>query len=334
MLFIINAIKIIFVLGFLVLIHECGHFFAARACKVKVNAFAVGFGPTIWKKKKKDTEYALRLIPLGGYVNMEGEEQRSSSEGSFSEAKIWKRIIIILAGATVNIIFALIAYFILLLFIGQYPSTTINSINTEYDNGVEVLQIGDEIVEVNNKNIIIRNDLERELKKAKGNQAEVKVNRNGEFLTFNITPIELNGQYYLGVVLDKTEYNFSKKVYFSFRETGNFIISIGDNLKMLFTGKVGADQLMGPIGIGEMVSKTSGIMQFAELLALISLSLGVTNLLPFPPLDGGKIVILVIEGVRRKPMKENIEITIQLIGFALLIALAIYASYNDILRIF
>ena len=114
MIFLINAIKIIFILGFLVLIHETGHFIVARLCKVKVNEFAIGFGPTILKKQGKSTKYVLRLIPLGGFVSMMGEEERSDEEGSFSKSSIPKRIAIVMAGGLVNIIFALITYIILM----------------------------------------------------------------------------------------------------------------------------------------------------------------------------------------------------------------------------
>ena len=113
MVFIINALKIIFLLGFLVLIHESGHFFVAKLCKVKVNEFAIGFGPTIWSRQGKSTKYALRLIPLGGFVSMEGEDKRSTKEGSFSEASILKRIAIVLAGGIVNIIFAILIFWCL-----------------------------------------------------------------------------------------------------------------------------------------------------------------------------------------------------------------------------
>ena len=116
MTFILSAIKIVFLLGFLVFIHESGHFFVAKLCKVRVNEFAIGFGPTIWSKQGKITKYALRLIPLGGFVSMEGEEERSTKEGSFSEASILKRIAIVMAGGLVNIIFAIVVYFMLVLF--------------------------------------------------------------------------------------------------------------------------------------------------------------------------------------------------------------------------
>ena len=138
----------------------------------------------------------------------------------------------------------------------------------------------------------------------------------------------------MGVTFKLAENNFVNNVYYGFWDTVDFSLSIIDNIKMLFTGNVGVDQLTGPVGISEAVSKTQGIVEFVYMLALISLSLGVTNLLPFPPLDGGKVVILIIEGIRKKPIKENVEIAIQMAGFCLLIGLSIYVTYNDILRIF
>lgn len=126
--FLIGTIKIVFILGFLVLIHEGGHFLVARLCKIRVLEFAIGFGPTIWKKQGKETKYALRLIPLGGFCNMEGEEERSESEGSFSKASIPKRIAVIVAGGVVNIIFAIIVFFILMSFVGNNASNYVEKI--------------------------------------------------------------------------------------------------------------------------------------------------------------------------------------------------------------
>ena len=239
--FIITAIKIIIILGFLVLIHEGGHFLVARLCKIKVKEFAIGFGPTIWKKETENTKYAIRLIPLGGFVNLLGEEEVTKEEGSFSEASIPKRIAIVAAGGLVNILFAIIVYSILILVL------------------------------------------------------------TGDFLT-------------------------------SITSAGNLIIAMFDSIKMLFTGGFTADNLMGPIGISEVVAQTSGIIDFLYIMALISLSLGVTNLLPFPPLDGGKILIYIIEAIRRKPLKQDFELKIQLIGLAL-ITLSIYVAFNDVSRL-
>lgn len=262
--FLINAVKIVFILGFLVFIHEGGHFIIAKLCKVKVNEFAIGFGPTIWNKQGKETKYALRLIPLGGFVSMEGEEERSEEEGSFSNASILRRIAIVMAGGIVNIVFALIVYFFLMLF-------TCNNMSNVVDTTIPGYSV---------------------------------------------------------------ENSITDNIYFAFEKTTNFLFSIIDNMKMLFTGNVKINQFMGPVGIGEVVAGTKGIGEFVYILALISISLGVTNLLPFPPLDGGKVIILLIEGIRKKPLNENVELKIQMIGFCILIGLSIVVTYNDILRIF
>lgn len=248
--FLISAIKIIFLLGFLILIHETGHFVVTKLCKVRVNEFAIGFGPTIWKKQGKETKYALRLIPLGGFISMEGEEELSDKEGSFSKASIPKRVAIVAAGAIVNIIFALIVYFILA---------------TSYN--------------------------------------------------FQVTN------------------NWSSALTFAGEKTGTFITSTFEGLKQLFTGKAGLDQMMGPVGISEVVAKTNGMFEFINMIAIVSLSLGVTNLLPIPALDGGKILLLIIEAIRKKPLSQKIEINIQLLGFSFIIILALFVTWNDIARI-
>ena len=239
---IITVLKIVIILGFLVLIHETGHFIVARLCKVKVNEFAIGFGPVIWQKETTRTKYALRLIPLGGFVSMLGEEERSDEEGSFSKASIPKRIAIVAAGGVVNIIFAIILYIILATII------------------------------------------------------------TGNF------GIAISG-------------------------AGNFIMAMVESIKMIFTGGVTVNDLMGPIGISEVVAQTSTTIDFFYIMALISMSLGVTNLLPFPPLDGGKILIYIIEAIRKKPLKQNFELKLQMLGFLVLITLSVYVAFNDVGRI-
>ena len=400
---IISALKIIFLLGFLITIHEAGHLIVAKLCKVKVNEFAIGFGPTIWKKQGKETKYAIRLIPLGGFCSMEGEEERSENQGSFSKASIPRRMAIVVAGATVNIIFGLLVYFILMTSSSTYITNEINSVIDGYAAQEIELQQGDKIIKLNGKNIKNKYDLDKVMKKSNGEVLELIIQRNEENLTYNIKPTELKSKstgmyldenakilsvekgssaekqgiksndkiikvnnqeinndvnkaieiikekgqqinieltpdtissYYLGVNLKQAEDTFINHLVYGGIETKEFAISILDNIKMIFTGGVSVDQMMGPIGISEAVAKTNGIKEFVYMLALISLSLGVTNLLPIPALDGGKLLILLIEAIRRKPMKEKTEINIQLIGFSILIALSIYITYHDILRIF
>ena len=159
------------------------------------------------------------------------------------------------------------------------------------------------------------------------------VERNGKEVKIEIYP-DTQYTYYIGVTLQQAEDTLINHLIYGGIETKTFAFSILDNVKKLFTGKVGVDQMMGPVGISEVVAKTNGFQEFIYMLALISLSLGVTNLLPIPALDGGKILILIIEAIRRKPLNEQTEIKIQLIGFSILIALSIYVTYNDFLRIF
>jgi len=257
--FLISAIKIIFLLGFLIFIHEGGHFLVAKLCKIKVNEFAIGFGPTIWQKQGKETKYALRAIPLGGFVSMEGEQEASKTEGSFSEASIPKRLAVVLAGPIVNIVFAFIVYFIIVANLGMENADKIN----------------------------------------------VYVENN----------------------------NFLNSICYAADRTKQFGGIMLDSIKTLFTGNLTVDDMMGPVGISEVVASTNGLREFLYIMAVISLSLGVTNLLPIPALDGGKIVLLIIEAIRRKPLKQETEITIQLMGFSILIALSLYVTYNDITRI-
>lgn len=417
--FLISALKIIFLLGFLILIHEGGHFLVAKLCKVRVNEFAIGFGPIIYKKQGKETKYVIRLIPLGGFVSMEGEEERSDNEGSFSNASIPKRMAIVLAGAIVNIVFAIIVYFGLMV---SNPNNVSNKIGKVLNEDIiNVLQPGDEIVEVNSKKVRLKSDIDNALKNVQTDKISVKITRNGKIeekeiklkeekikqtgLYFSSMPVsskktqiiqvdknsdaakkgikendvitKINGidvenslekvteimanntldtvtltierdnkekeieikemensRYYIGIEFSMAENNFKNRMYYAYWNTIDFLKAIVESLKMLFTGNVGVKQMMGPVGISGMVSNTTTVSSYINILALISISLGITNLLPIPALDGGKMLILIIEAIRRKPMKQETEIKIQMIGFMILMGIAVIVTYNDIIRIF
>ena len=337
--FIINSIKIIFLLGLLVFIHEGGHFIVAKLCKVKVNEFAIGFGKTIWKKQGKETVYELKLIPLGGFVRMEGEEEKSGLAGSFSCASIPKRIAIVLAGGMINIIFGLIIYLCLACFTGNYISNEVQSVLPEYAASIAGIEENDKIIKINNKSVITKKDINEILQTTNQEEITVLVKRNNEELEFKVIPSEIEygeGQkiYVLGVNMKPVENTLLNRFYYGFYDTFKFGISIVDNLKQLIKGNVNKDQLMGPVGISSVVSETKGIENYIYIIALISLSLGVTNLMPFPPLDGGKIVLLIVEAVRRKPLSHEVENYIQITGFVILITLSVFITYNDVIRIF
>ena len=232
----IGILKTLILLGILVIIHEGGHFCIAKLCKVKVNEFSIGFGKALWSKQGKETKYSVRLIPLGGYVSLEGEDEHSDEEGSFSKASIWKKIAIVSAGAIVNILFGLIVYFIL--------------VSVHY--GIEV----------------------------------------------------------------------------AMNSTWNFMGALAESIKILFTGGTKIDDLAGPVGITAIVSQTSSLTDFVYLLSVISLSLGITNLIPIPPLDGGKLLLYIIEAIKRKPLKDEISLKIQMIGFSFIIGLSLFVLYK------
>ena len=331
---IVTIIKVIFLLGFLILIHEGGHFLVAKLCKIKVNEFAIGFGPKIWKKQGKETKYALRLIPLGGFVNMEGEEKPSEEKGSFSKASAWKRVLIVFAGGFVNIIFGLAVYYIIAITNGVFYNNVVDYTIDDYGAQIAGIQTGDEILEINGEKVETREEILMALLEPKSDIAKVKINRQGELLDVDVKLTEENSRYYLGIVFKQIETSFSEQIYYATLNTKEFVISLGESVKMIFTGRVGIDQMVGPVGISEQVAKTDSLVEFFYLMAVISLSLGVTNLLPFPPLDGGKIVMIVIEGVTRKPISEKVQINIQLFGMALLLTLSLFVTFNDVSRIF
>lgn len=412
---IIGALKVIFVLGFLILIHEGGHFLIAKACKVKVREFSIGFGPKIFERKGKETKYTLRIVPFGGFVDMLGETEQIDEPGSFSSSPVWKRMAIVIAGATVNIVFGFIVYFSLIAINFNEVSTTVNEILPEYSTNLIGLKSGDEIEKINDTKIHLKTDIDKVLSEIENPNLTLEIKRNGENKTINVeatkeiskyigiyfgsadssnseiqyiqpdSPAEVAGlkkgdkiiginglqtenpmdiskniitdivelkikreneelninvnakdveSYLLGVSFEKAEPNFVNRMYYGYWESIEYLKALGDSIITLIKGDVQMDQMMGPIGISEVIVKTEGISQFVYFLSIISLSLGISNLLPIPALDGGRLLLLIIEAIRRKPLKQETEITIQMIGFSFIILLSLYISFNDIIRIF
>lgn len=191
----------------------------------------------------------------------------------------------------------------------------------------------DEILKINGKEVKNQTEIVKIINEESDGKLQFLIKRGNEQINIELDP-DINYNYYLGVYFKTAENNLSNNLYYAAFKTRDFSFSVFENLKMLFSGKVRIDQFMGPVGISEVVAQTNEIQDFISILSLISLSLGVTNLLPIPALDGGKILLLLIEAIRRKKLSEKVEINIQVAGFALLIALSIYVTYNDILRIF
>lgn len=262
--FLVNAVKIIFLLGFLVFIHEGGHFLAAKLFKVKVEEFSIGFGPKIFSKKRKETVYSVGCIPFGGYVKMIGETERSEEEGAFNKAKLCHRIVIVAAGATVNIVFAIIVFFGLSFFSSNGVSTTVESILPEATENIAGIEVGDKILQINNTKIRLKSDISKALRDYTDGDILVTVERNKEKIDLKVKPTEYEeGLYILGIEARANEnLKLTERFYYSFWETANFLDSIVESLKMLFTGKVGIEQMTGPIGISEIVVRNKRSIQF------------------------------------------------------------------------
>ena len=306
--FVVGMVNVVFLLGFLVLIHESGHFFVARLCKVKAKQFAIGFGPKIFSKQGEYTKYSVRAIPLGGFVELLGETEKVDDEGAFTNAKLSSRFAIVAAGAIVNIIFGLIVYFLLMTISGVNSSTIIKNLIPEYVTSETVLQQGDKILKINSKKTRIKSNIDDILLASDGSKLNIEVDRNGKNIELVVNPIAIQygniKRYILGVEVEQESKNVKNNLYYGFWETQVFISETADGLKKLVTGNIQVDQMTGPIGISNMVVKSKGIYNFVYLLAVISLSLGVTNLLPIPALDGGKLLLLIIEFVRVKVEKN------------------------------
>ena len=340
----------IFMFEFIIVIHELGHFIAARLNKVKVNEFSVGMGPAILKKKKGDTLYAWRIIPFGGYCAMEGEDGTSEEDGAFCKKKVWRRVTIVIAGVVMNLILGFILLIINTATSGPYASTTISYFEEGASSHETGLELGDKIVKINGMRIFTTMDMSFQFKNDEDGVFDIVVERDGELkelkdvtfktqdktmhVDFKVQPVDLN----VGTVLSqtlKTGVSDARLIFISLRD--------------LITGKYSIRDLSGPVGIvdtiGDVVDsetdKETGKIDWSSLIhtmlsicAFITINIGIFNLLPLPALDGGRLVFLIIEGIRRKPVKPEHEGMVHFIGLIALLVLMAIITISDVLKLF
>ena len=339
----------------IIIIHEMGHFFAAKACGIKVDEFSLGMGPRIFVKRGKETLYTIKLLPIGGSVQM-GEDEESSDPRSFRNKPVWQRIIVLVAGPLMNLILGVIICAIALIVSGRIVTSEIGGFRGDEPVSSQFLQAGDEIVEINGLSIWSSMDisyaLQNNAQKASDNAEfityDFKVRRDGEIVTLNnvkfaASPGE-NGK--TGVVLDfyviahKTD--FGNVFVYSFKEAATYGRLVWISLIDLISGTYGLNDLSGPVGVVSAITQTASAsadmrINFTNLLsmiALITINLGIFNLLPRPALDGSRILFLIIELFRRKPMKPEHEGLVHFIGFAALMILMVVVTFNDIVKLF
>lgn len=333
----------ILILGLVIFVHELGHFLIAKAVKAPVYKFAIGMGPVMVAKEINGTEYSIRWIPLGGFVQLELEEDFESEEGSeFRKLSILKRSAVYVAGVIFNFILAFIL-FLGISFYSGYPSTIINEVYEGSPAQVSGLQIGDKIISINNYEISSWSDIPLIISSSNGNPLSVKISRGETQQIIKITP-KLNSEtnsYSIGIT-PKYEKDMSKSLQSSVALTIHNIRNTFLGLMDAFTGLFNSNQqsdveLLGPIGTIQVISSQTkeGLLPSIMQIISISISLGVFNLLPIPGLDGGKILIVFIEFLRGgNKMSIERETQITMIGLIGLLILMFVATKNDIVSLF
>ena len=332
-----TAILFIVMLLVLVIPHEWGHMTVARWCGVKIKEFSVGMGPLIFKKQKGDTQYSMRLLPLGGYCAMEGEEDAVDSPTSYSTKSNGQKAAILLAGVTMNIIIAVIAVTVALCISGVVD----NSISSVVDGSpaqAAGLQAGDVIVEINGTKTDTWDKVVECISSYKeGETLEVTYKRGDQTDTASIVPeySEENGGYMIGITAGVTK-NIFKCIRYGPATTWELTKAMLAGFRSLFTGAVGMDEVAGPVGLVKVVDSVAnyGVAPYLMLLALVSLNLALFNLLPIPGLDGGKLFFIILKIISGGRINDDMEYKATLIGMAILLTLFVLVTVNDVMNIF
>ena len=332
------------IFGIIIFAHELGHYAAARASGITVLEFAVGFGPKLIGWRRKDIDYSIRILPLGGYCKFEGEDETSHDLKAFSNAPVWKRFLTIFAGPAMNFVLAYLAVVVFLLFVGTiYTVPVVHEVTAGMPAETSGLVAGDVITAVNGEPIEMSEQGAEKLFEII-NQSEtdkavaLTVQRNGQTVEVQVSPQETKDGGRIGITMGSGVQHYSPIEAISISGYKIFDITrvMLDGLKGLIFKGEGAEDTMGPVGIISFMTEEISQGNFAtiiNLIVIISLNVGLINLLPLPALDGGRLVFLLVEGIRRKPVKPVYEGWVHMAGFVLLLGLILVFTYRDIVRL-
>jgi regulator of sigma E protease len=333
----VTAISAIVIFLLLILVHELGHFVSAKLVGIRVQEFAIGMGPTIFKKEKGETVYSVRALPIGGFCKMEGEDEESEDERAFGNKGIPQRFLVLVSGAFMNI---LIGFFLFVILMLTQQQTYVPIVDTVIEGSPAQqagLTPGDRVIRLNGSKINIQNDFAFEMSRYSGGEISVEYLRNGQKESVSLVPMQdKSGRYLIGFTNSVVDLTFTSRIadsyYMTLFTSKVVVVSLGD----LIGGRVSYKEMSGPVGIVQHIGEAAktGILNLISLTAFITINLGVFNLLPVPALDGGRLLFLLIEAVRRKKLPAEKEGLVHFIGFALLILLMIFATTNDIGRFF
>lgn len=347
-----TLIYFILILGIIVLVHEFGHFIFAKMFGVYVYEFSIGMGPKIFSKRRKnkndETEYCIRAIPIGGFVQLAGEEidddTKIPKEKKMYSKPIWQRFLIMFFGAGNNFILAILILLLCGIFFGSYNmDPVVSKLTPGYPMETSGIEVGDEFLKINGNNISTSDDVRIYFSLATpGEDINLEMKKeDGSIVTYEVSPLkeEVDGvtSYKFGIEFTaEKEKGFFAPFKYAFTKTGALFNQMFITFKMLFTGQVGVDNLSGPVGIYSIVGQTrsAGFESVLQLVALLSINVGFINLIPFPAFDGGRILFLLIEKIKGSPVNPKIENILHSIGFILLLILLVYITFNDIIRMF
>lgn len=342
---ILHILLAIAVFGLLIFIHEFGHYLCARLCGVGIHEFSIGMGPAIfgWTSKKTGIRYGIRLLPVGGYVSMVGEDEESDREDSFGNKSVWKRILIVTAGPIMNLLLGFFAMLILVVSTAPLGGTTIvyPDDGTVHVSDAAGLDSEDVILKVENVRVHTANELTYEVIHQGDKPLDFTILRNGEKMV--IEDVVFSSQEELGVTFGTCDFgvraekftflNVIKHTFFRSISTVKMII---DSFVDLLTGRYGVESVSGPVGITQAIGESTqyGFSSFLYLFVVITVNLGVFNLFPIPALDGGRLLFLLVEAVIRKPINKNVEGIIHFVGLVIMLGLVAVVTIKDIINLF
>ena len=347
-----NILLIIFAIilfNLIVFVHEFGHFFTAKSFGVKVNEFAIGMGPKILKFQKGETLYSLRLFPIGGFCDMEGEDEESNDAKSFDKRKPWQKIIIVAAGAIMNIILGIIMTFILLVQQPKFASTTISKFSDNAVSSQYGLRQGDQIEYVNVYRTRTYKDMAFAIATNKENTFNMQVIRDGQKVNLeNVQFLNTTGENgsvttQLDFYVEPVEKNFITIIKYSLLDTLSTVKMVWASLIGIISGKFSFNDMAGPVGIASVIGEATSeglkvnalyaLNNIISIMAMITVNLGIINLLPLPALDGGRLVFLFLELIFKKKLDPKYEGWVHAAGFFVLIALMLLITFSDILKL-
>lgn len=317
----------------LIFVHEFGHFISAKSVGIRVNEFALGMGPQILHFRKGETEYSLRLFPIGGYCKMEGEDEESKDPRGFNNKSFPAKALVVIAGSAMNLILAIVILSAVLYSVGT-PSNTVDQLTEGLPAGKAGILPGDTIIQIEDTRIKEWNDILDAIGGTADDTLAVTVERDGQFITFDIgVVLSEDGRRVIGIAPAYVK-NPGKALIYGTQSTVDMGFKMVDVIGQLITGKASADNLTGPVGIVYMVGETAemGGIYLAQLTALISLNLAIVNMLPFPALDGGRLLFMIIRIFTGRKISDETEGKIHFVGLMLLFGLMIYITFQDVGR--